>query len=170
MKQIFAYACTAGLLLACGPGPSVDIAFDSGPLTMGVDTPMTPGITTIQSEVVLNLDEQFEKAQAKRDEVQGVDKGSMVLTAPEGRNFDLFENLTISFYSDENNMTTVATLNPVEKGQSTLEIPLSDLAEIGPYFEENKFLIVLDAQIMEPDTLPFELNAQISGTLKPTKK
>lgn len=155
--------------LGCGPGEQVQVSFDIGPIEFEIDTPMLAGPNTVQQEVVLNLDEAFEKAGARRDKITDIKFEPLVFETDSGRNFDLFESFTVQFFSDANDMNSVISLSP-EKGQAGISgVPASE-NDLSVYFKENSMFLVIDANLTEADSFPIRFSTRLKGTLSAGKK
>ena len=79
----------------------------------------------------------------------------------EGRNFDNFESFTVNFFSDANDMTKLGVINPVPKGATNISASVTEKANLSKYFSEPTIYLIIDANITNPDSLAYNMNAEL---------
>lgn len=162
IKALFVAAAGSFLLASCGGGKKIEFTHEINDLKMHIDAPITPGPNTFQAEIQFNLDEVFKQNKADRTKIKSVDIEDMTFTMEGGRNFDNFESFIVNFYSDNHDMTKLASLSPVPKGASVIKTDVTEKAKLQDYFSEPTIFLIVDANMTNPDTLAYD----ITGSMK----
>ncbi len=92
------------------------------------------GVLSFDSFQSINLTQELDNQGVTKDDVDSVRmiSFSLVIDAPAGANFDFLESIAFHAETEGQDKVLVAELNPVPKGQTTIELVMSG-AELKPY-------------------------------------
>lgn len=163
MKKVslFGTFMVVAFLTACGSGKVNEFTHDIKNIKIKVDAPVTAGPNTIQAELKLDLDSVFKANKADRSKIKNITIEEFTFNMEEGRNFDNFESFTVNFFSDANDMTKLGTINPVEKGKTSIAASVTEKANLSKYFSEPSIFLIIDANITNNDSLAYNMNADL---------
>jgi|GEM_PF-1301367 len=159
---VFATALAFTALVACSSEKPVEFSHEIKDIHLRIDPPVTPGPNTFQAELQMNLDEVFKTNKADRNKIKDVTVEDMTFTMGGGRNFDNFESFVVNFFSDNSNMTKLASLSPVPKDASVIKTVATEKADVKKYFAEPSIFLIVDANLTAADSIGYD----ISGSLK----
>ena len=151
----------AAILTACGGGKVNEFTHDIKDIKIKVEAPVTSGPNTIQAELKFDLDSVFNSNKADRKKIKHITIEEFKFSMEEGRNFDNFESFTVNFFSDANDMTKLGIINPVPKGSTTITASVTEKANLSKYFSEPTIYLIIDANITNPDSLAYNMNAEL---------
>jgi len=165
---------TALMFGACGPKETTTVTYDSGLLTFTLDTPMTSGPATVQAELELDLDAVFLQAGANRAKIKSVSLDPVLLQtiyweSGSAATFNAVENITIQLFSDVHDLTVLSSL-PVVDESAVQEAKISNEVNISAYFSEPYTFLVIDMNVVQPDSVPLVFSTRLRATITAEKK
>jgi hypothetical protein len=160
-KSLFAALIMSAFLIACGSGKVNEFTHDIKNIKIKVDAPVFAGPNTIQAELKLDLDSVFKANKADRTKIKHITIEEFKFNMEDGRNFDNFESFTVNFFSDANDMTKLGIINPIEKGKTSISASVTEKANLSKYFSEPTIYLVIDANITNNDSIPYNMNADL---------
>jgi hypothetical protein len=160
-SSLFFALIMVAFLTACGSGKVNEFTHEIKNVKIKVDAPVIAGPNTIQAELKLDLDSVFSANKADRKKIKNITIEEFKFNMEDGRNFDNFESFTVNFFSDANDMTKLGIINPIEKGKTTIAPSVTEKANLSKYFSEPVIYLIIDANITNNDSIPYNMNADL---------
>ncbi len=136
--------------------------------TLTSEGPYFSGANSFMSDYKVDLNNLVSEKTIEAENISSVKLNEAVISIPEGGaiSFDQFVSATLQMVSDDLSMTTIAILNPLPMDQSnTIKLVVSESAELGEYFKEPNFTILLDLDFKEDDyseAMSFDLDLTLN--------
>ena len=161
MKTILALVMSSILLVGCGnyKTKTNDIKID-----VSAEGPFSAGSNSLIGELQFDGKDFLEDADF--NEIANVRINGISVEMQEGQemSLDQFTSASIQLVSNNNPMTSVGIMNPIEVVDDELSMTISDEADVTSFFQDGKFSILLDLDFME-DSYIEQLEAELELSL-----
>lgn len=121
--------------------------------TVSAYGPFFEGPNSLMVDYQLNMQDLLQKEGYSPQDIKSIsiNEIKVSLLDADSISMDAFSSAALSIVSSNEGMTSIASLNPVESSTNEITLISSDEADLGPFFNEGEFTMVLDWNFNEDD-------------------
>lgn len=138
-------------LQSCAPAETKEVSLK---LNLASEGPYFSGGNSFMNDYSVDLTQLISEKSLTANEINSVKLKTASVHIPSGEaaNFNQFVNASLQVVSSDLPMTTIAILNPIPDDQTnTIQLVVSESAELSDYFKAPGFTFLLDLDFKEDD-------------------
>ncbi len=132
--------------------------------TISAEGPFFAGSNSLIGELVLDMPQILEDSTFQEIEHVSINEITVEILNNEELTLDQFTSAALQLVSDENPMTSIAIMNPIQVSNNQLKLTVSGNANVDAFFQDGKFSVLLDLDFQE-DSYVEVLQAEIKMNL-----
>lgn len=162
MKKEFSMllAVVALLFVGCNQQQKT-VSYEVNNVTLALDPPVFSGSNTYQAEIPVEVNSVLKPYNITSEKIKSANISSIEISSVSPANFNNYENLLIQFFGEKTDMADVASLSPVSKDVALVKPVIIQDKDVKAFLQANKLGILLDANLLQDDTMKYELQANI---------
>jgi len=156
-KYLLALVCLGSILLfSCGKVSTHQ--FTGVEIELLADGPLFEGANFATGDYTVDLTSFLEEHGATEKDIQSIRLVNASLEMTDSINFDIIQEITLSFAGEKADMQKVGVLNPVPTGQQMVKVQIADDQEkIKSFFMEPSFTAVVDFNLNQDTMIDIRL-------------